>query len=90
MQTVHARVQGRVQGVFFRDYTQRQAQKLDIKGWVKNMPDGSVETILQGDASQVKRMLEWLENGSPQSRVEHVAVSQMDDAESYASFEVRL
>ena len=69
---VHAIVHGRVQGVFFRDYTQRQAEILGLVGWVRNLPDGTVETVFEGEADEVAAMCRWLETGSPMSQVTRV------------------
>ncbi|MEA2114120.1 MAG: acylphosphatase [Thermodesulfobacteriota bacterium] len=66
---IHALVHGRVQGVFFRDYTRREALRLGVTGWVRNLADGSVETEFEGNLDQMKAMLDWLSTGSPQSRV---------------------
>ena len=66
---IHALVHGRVQGVFFRDYTRREALHLGLTGWVRNLATGSVETEFEGNPDQVKGMLDWLSIGSPQSLV---------------------
>ncbi|XP_053366001.1 acylphosphatase-1-like [Clarias gariepinus] len=68
--SVDYEVHGTVQGVFFRKYTQSEGKKLGLVGWVKNTPDGTVEGQLQGPASKVRQMQEWLQTtGSPQSRI---------------------
>ena len=87
--TIHAVVEGRVQGVFFRDYTCREAAKLKLTGWVRNRPDGSVETIFSGDGEAVNQMITWLHDGSPMSRVDHVHIKEMDSEESFTTFDVR-
>ena len=69
---IHALVHGRVQGVFFRDYTRREALRLGVTGWVRNLATGSVETEFEGNPDQVKAMLDWLSIGSPQSLVSRV------------------
>ncbi len=66
---IHALVHGRVQGVFFRDYTRREALRLGLTGWVRNLATGSVETEFEGNPDQVQAMLDWLSIGSPQSLV---------------------
>lgn len=66
---IHALVHGRVQGVFFRDYTRREALRLGLTGWVRNLATGSVETEFEGNPEQVEAMLSWLSIGSPQSLV---------------------
>ena len=69
---VHAIVHGRVQGVFFRQYTSLKAQELGLDGWVRNMPDQTVETVFEGEDGAVSRMIEWLYTGSPHSQVTQV------------------
>ncbi|MDW7772544.1 MAG: acylphosphatase [Desulfobulbaceae bacterium] len=66
---VHAIVRGRVQGVFFRDYTRQKALELGLSGWVRNLPDRSVETVFEGEREKVEEMLSWLHTGSPMSQV---------------------
>lgn len=72
--TIHAIVEGKVQGVFFRAYTRDEAERLKLSGWVRNRPDGSVEAFISGDHRNVDRMLEWLETGSPMSQVSRVII----------------
>jgi len=89
MNTTHVIVEGLVQGVFFRDYTYRQALKLNISGYVRNLPDRTVEAMLQGEEKAVKSMLTWLKQGSPRSQVEHLRVQDFDAEEQFSSFEIR-
>jgi len=70
--SVKAIIKGRVQGVFFRAETQKAARLLNLKGYVKNIADGSVEAFFQGDEHGVKKMLEWCSTGPPASRVDRV------------------
>lgn len=81
-------IKGRVQGVFFRAYTQEKAIDLGLKGYVKNMPDGSVEVLLQGRQEQIDQMLEWCWQGSPMSSVSDVVTIPADNAEDYAKFTI--
>jgi len=69
---VHVWIKGRVQGVFFRAYTRDAAIKEGVAGWVRNLPDGRVEAMFEGDADKVERMVSWCREGSPLSRVDHV------------------
>ena len=89
MITRHVIVKGRVQGVFFRDYTQRQALHYALTGWVRNLPDGSVETRICGKKEVVTAMLSWLKKGSPQSRVDTIIVTDINVNEKFSSFEIR-
>ena len=72
----HVHVSGRVQGVFFRDFTRQQAQALGLVGWVRNLDDGRVEAVFEGEESAVTTMLENLRDGPPQARVEDLAVRE--------------
>ena len=76
VKAVQARVTGRVQGVSFRWYTQEQAQRLGVSGWVRNEPDGSVLLHAEGDDDAVDALVAWCHQGPPSARVEHVAVRE--------------
>ena len=82
------RVVGRVQGVFFRAWTQQQAQALGVTGWVRNCADGSVEAHLAGDEEAVAALVERLKRGPPAARVEQVEISELPP-EPAERFEVR-
>jgi len=72
---VHATVQGRVQGVGFRYYTQVEARKLGIFGWVRNCSDGSVEVLVGGDCAQVETLKQWLRHGPGYAQVTQIEFS---------------
>ena len=74
--TFLVQVQGRVQGVGFRYYTEQQANRLGITGWVRNCSDGSVEVLICGDESQTKAMLSWLKHGPPSASVRDINVKK--------------
>lgn len=57
----HAYVSGKVQGVYFRQATQEQADALDLDGWVRNLADGRVEVLFEGEAEAVERLQHWLQ-----------------------------
>lgn len=69
---VRCNVSGRVQGVFFRASTQRQANLLGVTGYARNMPDGSVEVLACGREADVAALKDWLRVGPPAARVEAV------------------
>ena len=71
---VDVTVTGRVQGVSFRWYAVQEAAKLGVTGWVRNEPDGSVTTHVEGDLDAVDDMVAWLRTGPPAARVSNVAV----------------
>jgi len=76
MKRVHVRIYGLVQGVFFRANTKKMAEKLGINGWVRNMPDGSVEAVFEGDDKAVEKMIEWCHHGPPMARVDRVEIKE--------------
>ena len=65
-------VEGRVQGVFFRESTRRQAEPQGITGYAKNMPDGSVQVLACGEPEALNRLTEWLKHGPPMAEVERM------------------
>jgi acylphosphatase len=81
-------VSGRVQGVFFRDSCRRIAGQQGVTGWVRNLPDGRVEAVFEGDPDSVERMVRWSRRGPSHARVTAVAVSD-EPAEGLAGFEIR-
>lgn len=88
IERMHAIAHGRVQGVFFREKTCREARKLGLTGWVKNLPDGTVETEFQGGEPEVKKLLEWLSEGSPMSYVSRVVTKKMDPVSGESDFDI--
>lgn len=71
----HIRVTGRVQGVFFRQTTAREAGLLGVTGWVRNLPSGDVEVVVEGKPERVDRLIAWCHHGPPAARVDGVSVS---------------
>lgn len=65
-------IRGRVQGVWFRDSTRRQAGLLNVYGWVKNRPDGAVEVLAEGPEKAVKKLVAWCYAGPSAARVDRV------------------
>ncbi len=86
---VEVRVYGRVQGVNFRWFTQREARELGLKGYVRNLPDGSVEVVAEGPEDAVKRLLEKLKQGPPAARVEGLEVKEIPEKGEFKDFEIR-
>ena len=89
MKRVQAIVHGRVQGVFFRDTTRREAQKLGLTGWVKNERDGTVSVTAVGEEAVLKQFVEYLHHGSPQARVTQVDVTWSEADQTFDGFSVR-
>lgn len=71
---IRAYISGRVQGVFFRQSTKRQADQRNIKGHAYNLPDGRVEVLACGNAHSLDLLVHWLNNGPPMARVSSVEI----------------
>jgi acylphosphatase len=78
MRSVAIEVYGRVQGVWFRKYTRDQATDFDLKGFVKNRPDGSVYIEATGKDEMIEGLIKWCHSGSPLSFVENVVVHELE------------
>ncbi len=85
---IHVFVSGMVQGVGFRHATYRQAQKLGLRGWVRNLPDGRVEAVIQGERPLLEKMIEWCGHGPALARVDRVAASWEPAGAELAPFEI--
>jgi acylphosphatase len=81
-------VEGRVQGVWFRDYVRRSAEELGLKGWVKNNPDGSVSLEVEGDKKVINMLVEKINIGSPLSKVDRVNIEWFDFRDKYELFKI--
>ncbi|MGE5248144.1 MAG: acylphosphatase [Verrucomicrobiota bacterium] len=86
---VHVVVSGRVQGVWFRGETQRVAREAGVDGWVRNLPDRTVEAVLQGNRAALERVLAFLRVGPSGARVTDVAVTWRPPGEILHGFEIR-
>lgn len=86
---VHLIISGFVQGVFFRASTRDTASRLGLKGWVRNMPDGNVEAVLEGPASKLQEAIAWCQKGPPGASVTHVEETWMDSTGEFDSFDIK-
>lgn len=84
----HVWVSGSVQGVFFRDSTRQKARELSLTGWVKNLPDGRVEAVFEGDTADVREMVRWCESGPSHAEVENVEAEFGEAEDDSRGFEV--
>jgi acylphosphatase len=69
---VRVRIEGLVQGVNYRYATRQKAQELGVNGWVRNFPDGSVESLMEGEGDKVEALIRWCHQGPPGARVKKV------------------
>jgi acylphosphatase len=79
-------VHGRVQGVFFRAFVSENARKLGLTGFVRNMPDGTVEAVAEGEKDSLEKLLGLMREGSPAARVDRVAAQWSDYSGEYRRF----
>jgi len=89
MQRLTALVHGHVQGVAFRNYTQREAKRLQVTGWVTNLPDGTVKVVAERPAAALTQLEQWLHKGSPWARVAQVDAQWSDATGEFARFAVQ-
>lgn len=84
----HVYVEGTVQGVYFRANTRDEARRRGVDGWVRNLPDGRVEAVFEGDVETVEAMVQWCHEGSPAATVESVDV-EYETPTAIDGFEIR-
>jgi acylphosphatase len=87
MIAVHVRVSGRVQGVYYRAFTRERAIALGVKGWIRNVPGGGVEAVLEGERKQVGELLKSMKSGPTGSLVLGMELSELQ-AKGYEDFEI--
>ncbi len=86
--TVMAMISGHVQGVYYRVETKKAADLLNIKGFVKNLPNGCVEAVFQADKGTIEKMIKWCHQGSPGSLVNSVDTRPHSVSQPYTSFDI--
>ena len=89
MKRVHVIISGRVQGVFFRAETQRAAKGFNLTGWVRNMADGRVEAVFEGEDINVDKMIAWCHIGPPAARVEEVLTKEEPCIGEFRDFNIK-
>jgi acylphosphatase len=85
---VHIFISGRVQGVFFRSRTQKEANKHSVKGWIRNLQDGRVETLLEGREEDVKRLIEFCKKGPPYAIVKDIKIEWKEYKNEFQDFRI--
>jgi acylphosphatase len=86
MERVRVIVHGRVQGVFFRANTIKEARRLGLSGFVRNRPDGTVEAAAEGEREPLERFVEWCRRGPPMSRVDRLDVTWEEPGGEFEGF----
>ena len=81
-------VSGRVQGVCFRDYTQRWASSLGLTGWVKNRSDGRVEALVNGEEDNIRKLIKEIKEGPSMARVDNTDIEWRDYKGEFSDFKI--
>ena len=84
----HVLISGRVQGVFFRANSWKRARELALTGWVRNLPDGRVETVFEGEHNNAEAMLAWCGTGTPPARVDHLEAAEENATGGFTGFDI--
>ena len=84
----HVFISGMVQGIFFRSETRKEAKKLGVKGWVRNLSDGRVEAVFEGEEREVEALVEFCKRGPPRARVTDVHVVMENYTGGFKDFEI--
>lgn len=87
---VGLKMYGRVQGVFFRDSSQRKAKELNLTGWVKNEPDGTVQIVAEGEEKDLNELIKWCRAGGTEyGRVDKVDIEWLESTGQFDDFVVK-
>lgn len=87
--SLHIIVKGRVQGVYFRAYTQKQAVKLNLSGFVRNLGNGDVEIVAHGENQDLQQLVTWCHKGPILAKVKEVIITPHHSSELFEAFEIR-
>lgn len=86
---VHVWISGEVQGVFFRSSVRSQAILREVKGWIRNLPDGRVEAVFEGHKNNIDEIVEYCNKGPDVSRVDRIEVKEEKPTGRFADFQIR-
>jgi len=85
---IHAFVSGLVQGVNFRFYTKMLADKLGLKGWIKNLPDGRVEVVAEGSENEINELIKFLKKGPKGAKVLNIEIEKEEYKGEFKYFDI--
>jgi acylphosphatase len=89
MERVHLIVRGIVQGVGFRYHTQQAAAQYGVTGYVRNLPNGTVEIVAEGDSASIGQLIDWAKWGPPSAHVESVDITHYPPTDEFDDFVIR-
>lgn len=88
MKQIYLIISGRVQGVFFRSYTEKKAIELGLKGWVKNADSGDVEILAQGKESGLNQLIQWCKTGPEHAKVDNIKIKWQAVSGNFNGFSI--
>ena len=88
MVRAHVYIEGRVQGVFYRDWARKNASKMGLTGWVRNLEDGRVELVAEGKKIKLTELIELIKKGPRLAKVEHVDIIWEEATGEFHNFEI--
>ena len=86
---VHLLISGRVQGVFYRAFTRNIAGSFGLSGWVRNLPDGNVEALIEGDKDDIEQAIQRFRSGPPGAHVDDIEITWEDYQGDIQGFQIR-
>jgi len=89
MKRLHLKIFGRVQGVYFRSSAQSKAHELGLSGWAKNLPDGTVETVAEGEEEMLKEYIRWSQKGPAAARVDKIEEKWEEPTGDFKGFKIK-
>ena len=90
MKKVHVTISGLVQGIFFRHHAKVLARKLGLKGYVRNLSNGNVEVVAQGDSKNIEKLIDFLKKGPSGAKVDKIDIIEQKPTSEFTDFEVRV
>ena len=85
---VHIFISGKVQGVYFRQNTNYKAEELNIMGWIRNLRDGRVEAVFEGERENIDRLLDWCNDGPKNAIVKDIQIIDEEFKNEYSNFQI--
>ena len=86
---VHLIITGRVQGVWYRSYTKDKAQKIGLTGWIRNLENGDVEAIFEGEEKAIEEMIVWCYSGSPLAEIDDIQTMYEKFSDEFEEFTIQ-
>lgn len=86
---VHIFVSGKVQGVFFRENTRKKAAEFRLSGFVRNLQNGKVEAVFEGEKEKIKKIIQWIKKGSETAQIENIEIDWQNYKGEFEDFEIR-